>query len=213
MKDIIIVCAGAYGLELLSVIRAINDAQKKISGEPTYRVLGFIDDNLSALDDKNIPYNILGRIADWTPKENELYVIGAAFPKVKEKLSNLLKGRGCRFETIIAPWSIVSPECSIGEGCFITAYSISAGVKLGNFVNINASMICPGSVIDDYSTTTGFSVVDNAKVGKRVFIGSHAVISPHVSVGDGANISVGSIVMEDIPANATVFGCPAVQIG
>lgn len=212
MKDIIVVCAGAYGQELLSVIEGINYDCKVKGLANAYNVLGFIDDNPHALDDTKIKYPILGGIADWQPKGDEVYAIGAAFAGLKEKLSVLLRARGCRFETIIAPWSIISDDVVMGEGCFITAYSISAGVVLGDFVNINASLICPGSTIGDYSTTTGFTVVDNAVVGKRVFIGSHAVIQPGVHVGDDAKVSVGSIVTEDVPAGAMVFGVPAVQI-
>ena len=209
MKDIIVVCAGAYGLEVLSVIEGINHADVLAGREPSYNILGFIDDNPHALDGKNIDYKILGGIADWTPQGHEVYAIAAAFGGVKLKLVSMLKQRGCVFETLIAPWSMVSPDCVMGEGCYITAYSISAGVKLGDFVNVNASMICPGTVIGDFSTTTGFTVVDNATIGKKVFIGSHAVITPGVNVGDDAKVSVGSIVTEDVPAGATVFGIPA----
>ncbi len=212
MEDIVIVCAGTYGLEILSVIDAINLQKIRNGEDPAYNILGFLDDNLNALAGKNISIPIIGTISDWHPIGNEVYSIGAAFAKTKEKLATKLKDRGCKFETLIAPWSLVSDDCIMGEGCFITAYSISAGVKLGNFVNINASMICPGSVIGDFSTTTGFSVVDNATIGKRVFIGSHAVITPGVVVHDDANVSVGSIVKENVPAGATVFGVPAVSI-
>lgn len=213
MKDIIIVCAGTYGTEVLSVIDAIN-LQLRLKGqEEKYNVIGFLDDNPNALDGKDVKIPIIGKISDWQPKGNEVYAIGAAFPKVKEKLATMLKERGCRFETLIAPWSIVSDYCSLGEGCFITAYSISAGVTLGDFVNINGSSICAGSVIGDYCTTTGFTVVDNATIGKRVFIGSHAVVVPGVTVGDDAQVSVGSIVTSDVEKGTTVFGVPAAQIG
>ena len=83
---------------------------------------------------------------------------------------------------------------------------------MGNFVNINGSMICPGTFIDDFSTTTGFTVVDNARIGKRVFVGSHAVITSGITIGDDARISVGSIVTEDVPPRATVFGVPAKRL-
>ena len=131
---------------------------------------------------------------------------------MKTKLTHILKQRGCRFETLIAPWSFVSEECEIGEGCFVSAYSISAGVKIGNFVNINGSMITPGAVIDDYSTITGMAVVEAAKVGKNVFVGSHAVITQGVTIGDYAQVSVGSIVTKDVRPGSTVFGVPAQEI-
>ena len=198
MKKIIIVCAGAFGKEVYSVIVSINKKSEKLGKEKPYEVLGFIDDNPNALKESNINIPIIGRISDWKPIGDEVYAIGAAFSETKIKLVKMLKARGCRFETLIAPWSIVSKDCIMGEGCFITAYSISTGVKLGDFVNVNGSMICPGSQIGDFSTTTGFTVVDNAIIGKSVFVGSHTVISPGVRVGDGAKVSVGSIVCNDV---------------
>lgn len=209
MKKIIIVCAGAFGREILGVLEYWNTIAEMFGKEQPYQVLGFIDDNLQALENTGIQVPILGKISDWYPKGDELYVLGAAFPRIKMKLSSMLKERGCRFDTVIAYHSLVSTDCIIGEGCFITAYYVSAGAKLGNFVNVNGSMICPGAEIDDFSTTTGFSVVEAAKVGKSVFIGSHAVISSGVQVGDFAQVSVGSIVKSDVPAGTTVFGVPA----
>ena len=61
-------------------------------------------------------------------------------------------------------------------------------------------------------TMVGMSVVDNAIIGKGVFVGSHAVITCGVKVGDYAKVSAGSIVTEDVAIGATVFGVPASSI-
>ncbi len=209
MKDIVIICAGGFGVEALAFIRSLNEQARKEEREAPYRVLGFLDDNADTLKGKNIDYPILGSISDWTPKGGERYVLGASGPAAKEKLASMLKARGCEFETIIAPWSVVAPSAVIGEGCLISAYRIASGVTLGRFVNAAGSMLCAGARIGDYSTVTGFSVVENAAVGRRVFIGSHAVVPDGVTVGDDVTISAGSIVMNDLPDGAKVFGCPA----
>ena len=212
MKKIVIVCAGAYGKEVYTIINSINEAAEKQGQQPVYELLGFLDDNPDALKDSGIATPIIGRISDWQPIGDEVYAIGAAFSDTKIKLVHMLKERGCRFETLIAPWSIVASDCIMGEGCFITAYSISAGVRLGNFVNINGSMLCPGTRIGDFSTTTGFTVVEGATIGESVFVGSHAVIAEGVRVGDRARISTGSIVLEDVRPGALMFGVPAVEM-
>lgn len=212
MKPIIIVGAGAFGKEVYTVIESLNYEASTKGQEPPYKLLGFIDDNLDALKDSPIKAPVLGRVSGWTPLGDEVYAVGAAFPDTKRKMVEPLKTKGCRFETLIAPWSIVSSDFIMGEGCFVTAYSISAGVTLGDFVNVMGSMLCSGTVIGDYSTTTGFTVVENAEIGRDVFVGSHAVVASGVHVGNNVMISVGSIVVSDVEDGTTVFGVPATVI-
>ena len=212
MTDVILVCAGTYGKEALLMINEHNRLARISGEEEPYRILGFIDDNPHAFDGTGIEVPILGPLSEWQPKGNERYILCTSSPGTKVKIASMLKERGCQFASLIAPWSHVSPYCEMGEGCFITSHSITAGVRLGNFVNVNGSMLCPGTFVDDFSTTTGFTVVENAHIGKRVFVGSHAVITGGVTVGDDAQVSVGSIVTEDVLPGTTVFGVPAVQM-
>ena len=171
--------------------------------------MGFINDIPDVLEGTGIREPILGSIMDWRPIGDELYIMGTADPKGKEKLAVMLRKRGCRFTSFIAPNAIVSPDLELGEGCVIEAYRIGYGVILGDFVSVNGSMLMSGARIGDYSTTTGFTVVENAKIGKRVYAGSHAVITDGVTVGDDVRISIGSIITKNVPDSANVFGVPA----
>ncbi|MNP83810.1 maltose O-acetyltransferase [compost metagenome] len=47
------------------------------------------------------------------------------------------------------------------------------------------------------------------RVGRGVSIHPRATIAKDVSVGDGATIGIGSVVVNDVPAGVTVFGNPA----
>ena len=51
------------------------------------------------------------------------------------------------------------------------------------------------------------------RVGVGVDVGSNAVILGHISIGDGAVIGAGSVVLRDVPAGQTVVGVPARAIG
>lgn len=212
MKNIIIVCAGSYGKEMYYTIRSINQAAEKSGKEPPYNILGFINDIPDALEGSEIKLPILGSIQDWQPIDDEVYALGLGTPASKKQLVTMLKARGCHFETIIAPYVIMPEFTEIGEGCFIKAYHIASGVKIGNFVNMHGSLIMPGAIIGNYSTTTGFTVVENAVVGENVYIGSHAVIMDGVHVGNNVNISAGSIVTKNVAPNSKVFGYPAIEM-
>lgn len=47
-----------------------------------------------------------------------------------------------------------------------------------------------------------------AKTGDNVWIGSHVVINPGVTIGDNSVIGAGSVVTKDIPANVIAVGVP-----
>ena len=46
-------------------------------------------------------------------------------------------------------------------------------------------------------------------IGKAVYLGIGAMIKEGAYVGDNAIVSMGSIVMQDVPAQAVVMGNPA----
>lgn len=208
MKDIIIVGAGGFGRELLEVIKHIN------SVKPTWNIKGFINDDLTALDNYECgkEYRILGTIKDWQPSENEVFAMGISSPQGKKKVAELLKSRGAYFETIISPRAFIADYVTMGEGVVITAFSVQENAKLGDFVSILGSVVGGTCEIGDYSTTTGFANLTSAKIGKGVFVGSHAVVLNDLRVGDDVFICAGSIVFNNIKSGVKVWGNPAKKV-
>lgn len=214
MQDIVIVCAGTYGIEQYTEINEINRILISKGKPPAYRILGFLSDEFVDLKAKKVNAEIIGSINDWEIKGNEKYVVGLSRPVQKKKVVSILKEKGACFETIISPYAYVSKDIRIGEGCFISGGSrVSCGVKLGNFVNINGSMICGGATIKDYSTTTGYTVIEDATIDEGVFIGSKSVITSGCLVGKWSQVSAGSIVVDNVKSEVIVFGMPAQEIG
>ncbi len=213
MQDIIIVCAGSYGREVYWCLQESNRLAEEKGKEPIYNILGFLSDVDVDLEHYGIHERVIGRIDDWKPRENERYALGLGKPKDKKKLAEMLKLRGMNFINVVSDWAHISPDIVMGEGCFISPGAIvGCDVKLGNFVNINGSMIYSGAQIEDYCTTTGFTVVERAVIHEGVYIGSKAVIMQDCEVGEWSNVSVGSVVTGNIRPNTTVFGMPAQEI-
>ena len=213
MKDIIIACAGSMGIEAYMEIRAINfEAEKRGLNKP-FRFLGFLSDIPVDLVSQGIPERILGTVKDYIPKENEFFYVGLSKPKQKKMVSDLLSSKGAKFANIISPHAMVAKDLIIGTGCLITGSSrVSYGVVLGNFVSIHGSMLYSGAHMGDYSTSTGYTVVENATIGKGVFLGSKAVITEGCCVGNWAQVYAGSVVMGDVKPETNVFGMPAKEI-
>ena len=209
MQDIIIVGASGFGRELLSVIELINRK------EPTWNILGFIDDNLNALDGFKIPYRVIGTIRDWQPKSSEMYALAIAAPTTKERVVPALKAKGAKFATIIAPTSTVGDRTKIGEGVVMFGdVGISVDVTIGNFVFFNAlDGVGHDTVIGDYCTFgPKVCISGGTKMGKCVNVGALASTHPGVEVGDYATIGMNSCVIRRVKPETTVIGVPARSI-
>lgn len=208
MKDLIIVGASGLGREIADWIEDINEV------EPTWNVLGFIDDNLNALDGYPSEYKVLGTIADWNPKNSEWFVCGLAFPEVKRLCVGLLQSKGAKFATIIHPTAIISKFSEIGEGSVITQRSgLNTNTKVGKFVTLLESRMGHDSCIGDYSTLSGdCNINGHVTIGHDVYISCGVSIAPSKKIGDGAKVGIGSIVISNVKPGITVFGNPAKKV-
>ena len=100
----------------------------------------------------------------------------------------------------------IGPFCSLDGtgGLAIGAWcSISAGVHLLTHDTIARSLTA-GKAGPERSPV---------RIGDRTFIGTHAVVTRGVTVGDGCVIAAGAVVVGDVPDGAIVAGVPARRIG
>lgn len=143
--------------------------------------------------------------------ENEEFVFAIASPKVKERIAMKLKAKGAHFARVVHPTSLIGEFCEIGEGLVVTPRAkISPNVKIGDFVTVLGCGIGHDAEIDDFSTLCGNCAVNgHVRLGKRVFVGTSAVIAPSKKVGDDAYICMGSMVVTNVRAGYKVMGNPA----
>ena len=205
MKKLIIIGAGGFGRELLLWIKDINAVK------PTWEIVGFIDDNTSALDGVECDYGVVGTIKDWQPKEDEEFALAIADPHLKEKISKDMKARGAKFATVIHPTAIITPFSHYGEGLIMFPYSkLSCNSTVGDFVTLLSSPIGHDTVIGNYTTISGnCNVVRNVVIGDYVFLAAGACIAQDVHIGDDAYLGLGCVVLKDVAPGAKMFGNPA----
>ena len=208
MKDLIIVGASGLGREVLQWVKDIN----KIN--PTWNVLGFIDDNTEALNQIECDRQIIGTIKDWQPKADEHFVMAVAKPEWKANIAHQMEGKGAIFVPIIHPTALISDFSSIGKGIVVYPYAkINVNTRVGDYVTLLGSTIGHDAIVGDYSTICGTcSINGHVVVGNSVFIGSHAVVAPGKKIGDNAYVGNGSVVISNIRAGYKVFGNPAKKI-
>ncbi len=104
---------------------------------------------------------------------------------------------------------------------FLTGIEIHPSVKLGQSIFIDHGMgvvmgetteVGDGCTIYQGVTLGGTSLAHTKRhptLGKNVTVGAGAAVLGAITIGDGARIGSGSVVVRDVPANATVVGIPA----
>lgn len=209
MKKIIIVGAGGFGRELLQWCKDIN------SKEPTWIIKGFIDDNPDSLVGIECDYDIIGSIADWQPKHDQVFAIGIAEPSEKKKVVELLVSRGAEFVPVIHPTASIGSFSSIGAGVVLYPSSrVTVNAYIGDYVVIlDQTVVGHDATIGEYSTICGSCGINGqVSIGKEVFIGSHSTIVPKMRIGNKTYIGAGSVVVSNIKDGVKVFGVPARRI-
>ncbi len=122
--------------------------------------------------------------------------------------------------------------CEIGPGAVIGPFArlrpgtqVGARAHVGNFVELKATRLGEGakanhlSYLGDADIGAGSNIgagtitcnydgfaKHRTTIGAGVFVGSDAVLVAPVSLGDGAFVTAGSVITEDVAADAMAFG-------
>jgi serine O-acetyltransferase len=97
----------------------------------------------------------------------------------------------------------IHPGATIGNGVFIDH---GMGVVIGETATIGDGCILFKGVV--LGGTSNERTIRHPQLGKHVVVGSNACILGAISIGDGARIGSGSVVVRAVPSDATVVGVP-----
>ncbi len=211
MKDLIIIGASGFGREVAWLVERIN----KI--EPTWNILGFVDDNQAIHGTVINSYTVLGGCECLTEYPDAYVVCAVGAAKVREKIINKITSlsSNVQFATLIDPSVEKSDFVCIGEGSIICAHTlITVNVEIGKHVIINLDCtIGHDAVLQDFVTVyPSVNVSGNTNIGQHTELGTGMQIIQGISIGADTIIGAGAVVTKDIPANCTAVGTPAKPI-
>lgn len=210
LRKLVIIGAGGFGRE------AVAWAQQSVQVGRDWEFKGLIDDNLDAFKHRPSPGRLLGRIQDYQPAGDEVFVCAIGVPAIKRKVSELIAARGGKFTRLVHRTAVLGHEVDLAEGVILCPYVVvSANNRLGRGVgvNIHASVDHDANIGDWSQVNCHCDLTAAVEVGREVFMGSRVSVIPNVRIGEGAYIGAGSVVLRDVPPGWKVVGCPARRIG
>jgi bifunctional UDP-N-acetylglucosamine pyrophosphorylase / glucosamine-1-phosphate N-acetyltransferase len=114
----------------------------------------------------------------------------------------------------VGPFARLRPGAELAEhvhvGNFVEIKNaiLDEGVKVGHLTYIGDADVGEGTNIGAGTVTCNYDGVmkHRTRIGKNVFIGSDTMLVAPVTVGDGALTASGSVITEDVPAEAIALG-------
>lgn len=108
----------------------------------------------------------------------------------------------------IRPGSDVAEDAHVGNFVELKATRLGRGAKANHLAYLGDSDIGAGSNIGAGTITVNYDGYGKHRtvVGADAFIGSNSSLVAPVRVGRGANVTAGSVITEDVPADALAFG-------
>jgi bifunctional UDP-N-acetylglucosamine pyrophosphorylase/glucosamine-1-phosphate N-acetyltransferase len=108
----------------------------------------------------------------------------------------------------LRPGTRVDRDAHVGNFVELKATRLGAGAKANHLAYLGDSEIGEGSNIGAGTITCNYdgAAKHRTEIGANAFIGSDTVLVAPVSVGDGAFVAAGSVITENVTADAMAFG-------
>ena len=207
MKNLIIIGARGFGREVFDLAK---NTQAFKDGE--YQIKGFLDDKSNALDGyQNYP-NILGNVEDYHIQADDIFTCALGVVEPKKKYAQLILDKGGSFINLVDLQANVRSDISHLKGVLIFSFVfVSVDVALSDFVSLqhfsclgHDSKVGKWSHMSSYSTITGYTVLED-----EVMLQTAAKVVPKKTIGKGAMVGAGSLVVKNVKPGESVFGSPA----
>lgn len=208
MRPLAIVGSGVFARETAAIVAAINAVQ------PTWDLVGFLDDDERAQGDMRSGHRVLGTTA-WLAQHDEVAAVICAGAPVRNgrrsEVIQRLRLADDRLATIVHPSAEIR-GCRIGAGSVIGAGAIlTTDVRVGRHVAIlpTAVLSCATAIGERSVIGAGVRLLAGVSIGDDVYVGAGCTIRQQMSIGDGSVISMGSVVVRSVPPHQIWSGHPA----
>ena len=215
MNRIVIVGAGGFGREVLTLIRDINEATP-----PTWGFVGFL---AAEAPDPGMMRRIDAPYLGSDTDEQVLaglhgchVVVAIGAGSIRRDVTARMLRAGLVPATLVHPSAVIGEDVELGEGTVVCAGSIlTTNIRLGTGVAVDRSVnVGHDCVIGDFVTLAPGSVLSgNVTLRDEAYMGTNSCTIQGVSVGRATTVGAGAVVTRDIGAGLTAVGAPAKPVG
>ncbi len=209
LQDLVIVGAGNHGDEIYNTVVAINSVQ------PTFNVVGFVDEHASPGPSRIDDVPVLGGLAHFNTLDpgRHMYVVAVGAPVTRKRIDSELSGRlGFPAAIVIHPSAVVGTKNNLGPGSYLgPAAVVTTNVTTGRHVHINMrASVANACVLENYASVhPGAVLLGHVHLEEGCQVGAGATIKYDKRVGEWAEVGLAAGVVHDVPAHTTVVGTPA----
>jgi bifunctional UDP-N-acetylglucosamine pyrophosphorylase/glucosamine-1-phosphate N-acetyltransferase len=108
----------------------------------------------------------------------------------------------------LRPGADLANGSKVGNFCEVKNAKVGEGAKVNHLTYIGDATIGAGTNIGAGTITCNYDGVNKHEthIGKDAFIGSNSSLVAPIKIGDGAYIASGSVITDDVPADALALG-------
>jgi sugar O-acyltransferase (sialic acid O-acetyltransferase NeuD family) len=209
IPELVIAGAGGFARETAAAVRAANEIR------PTWRLLGFLDDDPTTHGTERGGVPILGPLSTVDDLSAATVVVCIGNPRDLSVRGRVVRRLGLpaeRYATIVHPTAQVGAGCLIGPGSVLLAHVVlTADVMVGAHVAVMPhTVLTHDDVVGDFVTiASGVRLGGGVRVEPGAYLGAGALVRESVTVGASSLLGMGSVLLQDVPPEEVWVGNPA----
>mgnify|MGYP002401498810 CR=1 FL=1 len=115
---------------------------------------------------------------------------------------------------IVGPYARLRPGADVGAGAHVGNFveiknaDVGEGAKINHLTYVGDASVGAGANVGAGTITCNYDGVFKHRtvIGAGVFVGSNTTLVAPVTIGEGGYTAAGSVITEDVPADAMAFG-------